>query len=350
MNIQHVLDTVRRLAPETLAAPWDKSGIQVAGQICDVGKVAVCLDPTPAALAECLAWGAQLVVSHHPLSLTPVQAGAEGPQIEALRLLLPRGAWLYAAHTSLDSRPNGPAWWLAEELGLGELRPIEVTGWLAALMVVFDAGPAASRIAEDLSVEPGVLAVFQEGEGLVRLACGRAAWPALERALVAGLGRATEFYVHALEEPRRAVGFGVLGSLPEPLPLAEFETKLAALLGRDWWLACGPVPQTVARVAFCPGSGSSLVPLAAAAGADVFVSGEIKHHAAIEARCLVLDVGHFLLEEEMTRRFALEIAAAVPDLQVRFFPSPDPLRLCAASREHGPGRPVPDGGPSTIKG
>lgn len=343
MNIQSFLDTIRTLAPEALAAPWDKSGVQVAGLAREVNKAAVCLDPTPAALARCLEWGAEIVVTHHPLTLKPAYPDCEGPQLDALRLLIPRGAWLYAAHTTLDCRPNGPAWWLAESLGLSEIRPIEITGWLSAVMVVFDAGPAASRVAEEFAFEPGVLAVFQEGEGLVRLACGRAAWPALERALSAGLGRATQFYVHNLEEPKRPVGFGAVGSLPSPLSWPEFEARLAAALGRDWWLACGPVPQSVARVAFCPGSGGSMIPLAEAAGADVFVTGEVKHHAAVEAGCLVVDVGHHLLEEEMTRRFALEIAQAAPQVEVSFFASQDPIRISRTAREQGPARPVPEG-------
>ncbi len=120
-------------------------------------------------------------------------------------------------------------------------------------------------------------------------------------------------------------GFGIAGKLPEPVPYAAFIGRLAALTGKNSWSAAGPRPEIVASVACCPGSGSSLIEAAEAAKADIFITGDLKYHAALETRIRVLDVGHFTLEETMMRRFALLLRQALPALTVTFVPAADPL-------------------------
>ena len=119
-------------------------------------------------------------------------------------------------------------------------------------------------------------------------------------------------------------GIGFVGDMSEGVPYGEFCRKLAGALGKDAWQACGPVPSTVRRVACCPGSGSSLMEAARRKGADVFITGDVKFHAALEADIRVLDVGHFCLEEEMMRRFAELLREKLP-LPVAFFAESDPL-------------------------
>ena len=47
----------------------------------------------------------------------------------------------------------------------------------------------------------------------------------------------------------------------------------------------GDLKQKVHRVAICPGSGKSDIDQAIAAGADVYVTGDIGHHEGIDAHC-----------------------------------------------------------------
>jgi dinuclear metal center YbgI/SA1388 family protein len=123
-------------------------------------------------------------------------------------------------------------------------------------------------------------------------------------------------------------GFGFVGDLPLALPYDEFCARLRQLAGVSAWNACGAVPETVRRVACCPGSGSDLIGLAAKNGADVFITGDVKYHAALDASGLlprILDVGHFSLEEEMMRRFAAQLDKEL-SVPVVFYPAQDPLR------------------------
>ena len=87
----------------------------------------------------------------------------------------------------------------------------------------------------------------------------------------------------------------------------------------------GALPERIRRIAICPGSGSSLAPEAAARGADLLITGDLKYHTALDLPLPVLDVGHFSLEEEMMRRFALQLKENVSDVAVQFVPAQDPL-------------------------
>ncbi|EPR37559.1 NGG1p interacting factor 3 protein, NIF3 [Desulfovibrio sp. X2] len=124
MKAQEIIRRIERSAPLHLQEDWDKSGVQIAGDREDVHRLALSLDPTPAFVTAALAWGADFLLSHHPLTLAPRLPAAHDSYRETLRLVLCSGAWLYAAHTSLDSMTGGPVSWLADELSLRNLAPL----------------------------------------------------------------------------------------------------------------------------------------------------------------------------------------------------------------------------------
>ena len=337
MNVQKALSIVRSLAPEAFAADWDNSRVQISGTRAEVAKLAVTLDPLPPVMAEALGWGADLVVTHHPLYLKPQPPTQSGQYLDVLRQFMAAGAWLYTAHTSLDCRPDGPAFWLGRALGLKDCASIENVQNLPAREVFFQA-PAriTEREARPLSEAPGVIAVSQSASGEMRVICEEQAWPDIAERLVGIFGKRPEFLVRRLEEPTRSVGFGQVGELPKALACEDFAKALEKALFSVQkpfpggprgvaWAECGPRPEAIRRVAYTTGSGASLIPAAFAAAADVFICGDVKHHPAQEAPGLVFDVGHFILEEEMMRLFAGELGPALPGVEVRFFAGKSPF-------------------------
>ena len=124
-------------------------------------------------------------------------------------------------------------------------------------------------------------------------------------------------------------GFGLAGDLPEALILPDLLAKLGRHIDLATAVACGPQPAHIRRVAYCTGSGSSLAQYALAQGAHIFITGDIKYHSALEAPLCMLDVGHHSLEEEMMRRFAVQLAAELTGVKVDFIPSSSPLRPAA---------------------
>lgn len=94
-------------------------------------------------------------------------------------------------------------------------------------------------------------------------------------------------------------GFGRIGRLPEPVTFAEFIGSVKVALGIPGSRAGGPLNRMVSKVAICGGSGGDLWSKAAFAGADVYITGDLKYHTAqdiLNAGMNFIDPGHFASE------------------------------------------------------
>jgi dinuclear metal center YbgI/SA1388 family protein len=274
LHFSELISLLEGTAPLEFAAHWDQSGLQAVGQKQLIERLALCLDPDPETISSALHWGADFILTHHPLSLNPGLPCQENSYTQALRLLLSSGAWLYSAHTSLDVQSSGPAAWLARDLGWLNLQPV------APLFSAGDEKSASKAGSQNYAA---------------------------------------------------SVGYGILGELPRPYTPTEFYRLLGQTLELRFCRCCGPEPENLRQAAYCPGSGMDLAPQAFAQGADIFISGELKYHQAQELRSqgLVLDVGHFILEERMMQAWALDLDSRLNprEVQVRFFPGQDCLRI-----------------------
>ncbi|WP_298066280.1 Nif3-like dinuclear metal center hexameric protein [uncultured Mailhella sp.] len=278
---QAVINIIEQTAPLSLMAEWDHSGVQVASPRKEIRRLSVCLDPAPEQIRTALETGADMVLTHHPLAMRPQWTGALNGYTDTLRMLYSHDVPLYASHTTLDANPLGPAAWLPDELRLTGRSLLEKTGTFTA--------PSGTTLAGQVL------------DG----------------------------------------GFGCVGDLPSPLSLKEVCAVLRRHLPVD--RMCGVVRfvgnagRTVRRVAVCTGSGSSLMEEAAAAGADLYITGDLKYHESLALRSrqdthstdacpmAILDVGHFSLEEEMIRRFALLLEKQLDGVTVAFLPGRDPF-------------------------
>ncbi|WP_337366202.1 Nif3-like dinuclear metal center hexameric protein [Phascolarctobacterium sp.] len=77
-------------------------------------------------------------------------------------------------------------------------------------------------------------------------------------------------------------GLGRIGILPVALTLAKFAEKIKAVLKLER-VAVGDAGSIVEKVALCGGAGADFIDEALAAGADTFVTGDVKYHAAQQA-------------------------------------------------------------------
>jgi dinuclear metal center YbgI/SA1388 family protein len=121
------------------------------------------------------------------------------------------------------------------------------------------------------------------------------------------------------------VGIGRIGTLDGPETLAAFTRRVAdALPATAWGVRSGGDPQrTVQRVALSGGAGDSMLHLASAAGVDVYVTADLRHHPATDhlaepgAPALV-DVSHWASEHPWCAQAAgvLAAAAAGPEITV----------------------------------
>ena len=90
-------------------------------------------------------------------------------------------------------------------------------------------------------------------------------------------------------------GFGVVGDLREACPLMDYLGLIKDRLGIEALRYTAVARETVQRVAICTGSGVSLLEQAVAAGADLYITADMKYHDAFlpDRRLTMVDIGHF---------------------------------------------------------
>jgi len=286
-----------------------------------------------------LSWGAQLILTHHPLLLKRRLPARLDAYHRVLSLLFAKGAWLYAAHTSLDVQTGGPVSHLAGTLGLVNRRVIEPVDARAALLRL-EAADAAARDAAlaVLAAHPACLSVEPVGARRLDVVCCDEDRADILFACSGPDGAWPQVLRMRLESPGKTLGYGIVGDLPAPVSFEVFAAALAGAVSRDFWTLAGPVPETVSRVGYCTGSGADLAQAAFAMGAQVFITGDVKYHQGLDAVSgCVIDVGHFCLEETMMRVFADELREELSPLglDVAFFSGADPfsVRLAGADAD-----------------
>ena len=106
-----------------------------------------------------------------------------------------------------------------------------------------------------------------------------------------------------------------VGELPEPMSVAEFAARVKGALGAPAVL-CSDAGREVRRVAVVGGSGKDEIGVAMAAGADTFLTGELKYSQLSEpAGINLLVAGHFYTEDPVCAHLCELVAQVDPDVQ-----------------------------------
>ncbi|MEN5073537.1 Nif3-like dinuclear metal center hexameric protein [Isoptericola cucumis] len=120
-----VVAVLDELYPPATAEGWDAVGLVAGDPVAPVRKVLFAVDPVADVVDEAISWGADLVVTHHPLFLRGVHSVAATTFKGAVvHRLLAAGCALHVAHTNADAAPRGVADALADLVGIVDRRPL----------------------------------------------------------------------------------------------------------------------------------------------------------------------------------------------------------------------------------
>lgn len=124
-KVSDILAFVQTLAPQHYACDWDNNGLLVGCAETEVTKVLIALDPFMDAAQEAADWGAQVLLTHHPLIFSPLKSVTNQTAVgRTVQLLLANGISAINAHTSLDIAPGGVNDCLAAKLGLRNITAV----------------------------------------------------------------------------------------------------------------------------------------------------------------------------------------------------------------------------------
>lgn len=256
--LSDVIAEMETLYDPAWAESWDAVGLVCGDPAQVVRKVLFAVDPVAVVVDEAIEWGADLIVTHHPLYLrgtTTVAATTFKGRV--IHRLIKNDVALYTAHTNADVADPGVSDALARAVGLASgLRPLQ---------------PSPT-------------------------------------------------------DPRR--GLGRIGTLPSPMMLGEFAARAAAGLPATAGplRVAGDMERPVRTVAVSGGAGDSLLGSARAAGVDVFLTADLRHHPSSEhmeaaAGPALIDASHWATEwpwlADAARRLTSGLAARGINVEAR---------------------------------
>jgi dinuclear metal center YbgI/SA1388 family protein len=143
--LSRTLAALEAIAPIHLAEEWDNVGLLLEPRSDDPGisKVFFTIDLTDAVYAEAVAYGAELVVTYHPIIFGGLKRLTQADPLTRILLdAAARRVTIYSPHTALDAVVGGVNDWLLAGVGAcGEVAPITPT----ASALPADAGAGAGR-------------------------------------------------------------------------------------------------------------------------------------------------------------------------------------------------------------
>ena len=128
-TVNDILKFVETLAPRAMKMDWDNVGLLCGSRSTPVTRVLVALDPFEHVCREAADWGAELIVTHHPLIFQAMKSVTDETSIgRGIMILCRNGISAVNAHTNLDQTPGGVNDVLARTLGLENISVINPCG------------------------------------------------------------------------------------------------------------------------------------------------------------------------------------------------------------------------------
>ena len=223
MKVSEITAVIEAFAPLSLQESYDNAGLIVGRPDDEVHKALLAVDVTEEVLAEAVAEGCDMVITHHPIVFHAMKRFNSASQTErCVEEAIRRGIVLYAAHTNLDSTPDGMSWRVAQMLGLENVSVMQPTN----------------------------------AEG---------------------------------------AGFGVVGELPTPEKSGDFMRRVMECFDVKALRHSDVVKSEIRKVAICTGSGGSLIDDARKAGADIYLTADLRYNDFMwhENAIILADMGHF---------------------------------------------------------
>jgi dinuclear metal center YbgI/SA1388 family protein len=303
------------VAPARFAAPWDNVGLLVGDPSSRVARVLLTVDCTRAVLAEASRETCEAIVSYHP----PIFAAKKRFVADSVAYHAARaGVAVVSPHTALDAADGGTNDVLADAIGMTARAPLQPAPAQAGASVhklvtfvpaehveavsraLFAAGAGRIGRYSACSFRAAGTGTFFGEEG-ASPAVGAAGVleqvPELRLETVVPVGRTPAVVealrrAHPYEEPAFDLvqlaspdaprGYGRVGDVPGTTVRALVDRTKRAL-GVTSVLVAGDLDAPVTRAAVCAGSGGDLVREAVGAGAQFFLTGEVRHHDALRA-------------------------------------------------------------------
>jgi dinuclear metal center YbgI/SA1388 family protein len=332
MQISAILGFLESLAPPVYQESYDNAGLITGSGSWECSGVLTTLDATEEVVKEAIHRGCNLIVAHHPIVFRGVKRLNGANYIERTVIAAIKGdIAIYAIHTNLDNVTAGVNGRIAAMLGMTGGRPllsregvlqklfcfVPVDHLDAVRSAVFAAGAGHIGRYSECGFAVEGEGTFLAGEGTKPFVGGQGSRHTerearLEVVLPAYLsGKVVKAMIDAhpyeevaydlvaLANTHPEVGSGLIGELGEEMPERAFLDRVKSVFGVPVVRHTRLTGRGVKRVAVCGGAGSFLISNALSAGANFYITSDVKYHEFFDAGdgMVIADVGHFESEQ-----------------------------------------------------
>jgi dinuclear metal center YbgI/SA1388 family protein len=254
-TVADIIEVMGIIAPTQLAEGWDNVGLQVGQTDWSVKTTWIALDPSLDVVSAACRKNIDLLITHHPLIFNPLRSVDFNSAIgNSIRMAAQNQLAIFAAHTNFDNAAGGLNDSLARRIGLSNLKTLAKSG--------------------------------DSGE------------------------------IHPLQSTNEDWGLGRIGELAKSQDLRSFALDIKKRLGLTSVKVAGDFSLKITRAAVCTGSGSSLMKVFLASGAQAFISGDLHYHDAKEVQTAkrgLIDIGHFASEHLIIDVLAQRLSGLLTD-------------------------------------
>jgi dinuclear metal center YbgI/SA1388 family protein len=356
MKIKDIAERIEKIVPLKLAQDWDNVGLLIGDPQRNAKKILLTIDVTGDVVAEAKEVKTDLIVSYHPVIWDGLKKiTAEGPT-GVVYDLIRAGISVFSIHTALDSAVGGVNDGLAEIIGIRDGKPIgdyvDSPGGDNYKLVVFIPIDSAAKVSN---------AVFAAGAGVIGnySKCGfqakgtgsflplKGAKPAIGKKgriekvpetrfetivpaekldnVIAAMKKAHPYETPAFDcfklyGSQSEFGLGRIGKLAQPTRIKQIIKRIKKYTGAKAIGIVGDEKRLVKTAAVCAGSCGKIINLVIAAKADLYLTGELKHHQALaaqEAGLTCICLSHTVSERFILKKFAKQLQKQIKQVTIK---------------------------------
>ena len=351
MIVKEVCHILEELAPLAYAEDFDNVGLLVGDPTTKVSGILVSLDTLETVVDEAIAKNCNLIVSFHPILFNGLKQLTPSDYVrKTLIKALKNDIAIYSMHTALDNVKGGVNSKIADQLHLEDLKVlipkkgvlkklntyIPTTSLETVKESLYQVGAGAIGNYKNCSFSSSGTGEFTPIEGAnptkgslhqaeqvnetqLQLVFTADQEASIIKTLIEVHPYETVAYeVYSLDNSQEEVGMGRIGRLPEPLNEHKFLSLLKGKFNCEVIKHSSFINKEISKVAVLGGSGAFAIDAAIRAGADAFVTADLKYHDFFKAenRILLADIGHYE-SEQFTKNLLVEyLTKKIPNFAI----------------------------------
>jgi len=340
MIVQDVINHLEELAPLSYAEDFDNVGLLVGDKTAKLTGILVSLDTLEAVVDEAISEKCNLIVSFHPIIFKGLKKLTGKTYVERVVMkAIKHNIAIYSMHTALDNALQGVNDMICNQLEIVNKQILmpqsgtikKLTTYVpkneakALRVALFNAGAGNIGNYDNCSFNVEGHGTFKgneaasptvgnkgethiEAETKITVTFAKHLESKILKTLFSNHPYEEVAYeVVTIENKNQHIGMGMVGELITPLSETEFLKHLKNKMKAGCIRHSSFLNKPIKNVAVLGGSGSFAINAAKAAGADAFVTADLKYHDffAAENNILLADIGHYE-SEQFTKNLLVE--------------------------------------------